>query len=135
MRYYVREARVRLGLNTTGVFIPLQPVMGGEAEVDWGHCMAISGGPKTRLRHFCMRSKYSGKHFIRCYPCEQQQALFDGHIEAVSFSGGVFPVLIYDNLTTAVQKVFKGKNRRLQECLSYGALTISGRLRPVQRID
>lgn len=26
-----------------------------------------------------------------------------------------FPVLIYDNLTTAVQKIFKGKDRRLQE--------------------
>ncbi len=62
-----------------------------------------------------MRSKYSGKHFVRCYPCERQQALFDGHIQAFSFFGGVFPVLIYDNLTTAVQKVLRGKKRVLQE--------------------
>jgi hypothetical protein len=62
-----------------------------------------------------MRSKYSGKHFVRCYPCERQQALFDGHIHAFSFYGGVFPVLIYDNLTTAVQKVLRGKKRVLQE--------------------
>ena len=62
-----------------------------------------------------MRSKYSGKHFVRCYPCERQQALFDGHIRAFSFFGGVFPVLIYDNLTTAVQKVLRGKKRVLQE--------------------
>ena len=115
VRSYVREVKARLGLNTPGVFIPLEPVIGGEAEVDWGNCIAILGGKKTRLKHFCMRSKYSGKHFVRCYPCERQQALFDGHIQAFSFFGGVFPVLIYDNLTTAVQKVFRGKKRRLQE--------------------
>ena len=115
VRNYVREAKARLGVNAPGAFIPLEPVIGGEAEVDWGNCIAILGGRKTRLKHFCMRSKYSGKHFVRCYPCERQQALFDGHIEAFSFFGGVFPVLIYDNMTTAVQKVFRGKKRRLQE--------------------
>jgi len=31
------------------------------------------------------------------------------------FFHGVFPVLIYDNLTTAVQKVYLGKKRDLQE--------------------
>ena len=61
-----------------------------------------------------MRSKFSGKHFVRCYPCERQQALFDGHIRGFTFFGGVFPILIYDNLTTAVQKILSGKNRVLQ---------------------
>jgi Transposase and inactivated derivatives len=36
---------------------------------------------------------------------------FDAHIHAFAFFGGVFPVLIYDNLTTAVQKVLLGRNR------------------------
>jgi hypothetical protein len=62
-----------------------------------------------------MRSKYSGKCFVRAYPVERQQALFDAHIRAFGFFGGVFPRLIYDNLTTAVQKVFKGKRRLEQE--------------------
>lgn len=62
-----------------------------------------------------MRSKYSGKDFVRCYPCERQQVFFDGHIKAFAFFGGIFPVLIYDNLTTAVQKVFRVKRRILQE--------------------
>jgi len=90
------------------------PEAGIEAEVDWGKCHAIINGQKMAFKFFCMRSKYSGKHFVRCYPCERQQALFDGHIRAFHFFGGVFPVLIYDNLTTAVQKVFKGKKRELQ---------------------
>lgn len=32
-----------------------------------------------------------------------------------AFFGGVFPVLIYDNLTTAVRKVLRGKDRVEQE--------------------
>jgi hypothetical protein len=36
-------------------------------------------------------------------------------MEAFAFYGGVFGTLIYDNLTTAVEKVLKGKNRKLQE--------------------
>lgn len=114
VRKYVREAKMRLGVNTARVFIPSDPEVGIEAEVDWGRCVAILGGVETRLRHFCIRSKYSGKHLVQCYPCERQQALFDAHIQAFAFFGGVFPVLIYDNLTTAVQKVFLGKKRMLQ---------------------
>ncbi|MDY0132423.1 MAG: hypothetical protein RBR53_07120 [Desulforegulaceae bacterium] len=34
---------------------------------------------------------------------------------ALFFSGGIFPNLIYDNLTIAVQKVLSGKKRILQE--------------------
>jgi len=115
VRRYVREAKLRLGVSCPQVFIPCDPHVGVEAEVDWGRCHAIIGGEQTVLKVFCMRSKYSGKHFVRCYPCERQQALFDGHIHAFAFFGGVFPVLIYDNLTTAVQRVLRGKKRVLQE--------------------
>ncbi len=115
VRRYVRESKRRLGLKGQKAFIPLQPHIGQEAEIDWGMCTAILGGERCRLKFFCMRSKFSGKHFVRCYPCERQQAFFDGHIEAFSFFGGIFPVLVYDNLTTAVQKVLRGKDRQLQQ--------------------
>ena len=115
VRRYVREAKLRLGVGARQVFIPSDPQAGVEAEVDWGRCIAILGGIEIGLKLFCMRSKFSGKHFVRCYPCERQQALFDGHIKGFSFFGGVFPILIYDNLTTAVQKILCGKNRILQE--------------------
>jgi transposase len=115
VRRYVREAKLRLGLNGQAAFIPCDPEAGIEAEVDWGRCLANIGGQETSVKFFCMRSKFSGKHFVRCYPCERQQALFDGHLRAFSFFGGVFPVLIYDNLTTAVQKIYTGKKRGLQE--------------------
>ena len=115
VRRYVREAKVRLGVGATRAFIPLDPELGQEAEVDWGTALAVISGDVGRYKFFCMRSKSSAKHFVRFYPCERQQAFFDGHIEAFSFFGGIFPVLIYDNLTTAVQKVLRGKRRLEQE--------------------
>lgn len=115
VRRYVKEAKLRLGLCGQQAFIPCEPTIGGEAEVDWGTCRAILDGETVRLKLFCMRSKYSGKHFVSCYPCERQQALFDGHIQAFSFFGGVFPFLIYDNLSTAVEKIYRGKKRELHQ--------------------
>jgi len=115
VRRHVRDLKRLLGLHECKAFLPLEPDCGREAEVDWGSAEAIICGERVRMKFFCMRSKYSGKHFVRCYPCERQQAFFDGHMHAFHFFGGVFPVLIYDNLTSAVQKVLRGKNRKEQE--------------------
>ena len=112
VRRYVRIARLDLGLDPSSqAFIPCEPDAGREAEVDWGTATAVLAGETVKLKFFCMRSKYSGKHFVRCYPCERQQAFFDAHSKAFEFFGGIFPVLIYDNLTTAVRKVLQGRNR------------------------
>lgn len=67
--------------------------MAGEAEIDWGTASAVIGGEEMSIKFFCMRSKYSGKHFVRCYPCERQQAFFDAHMHGFAFFGGIFPVL------------------------------------------
>lgn len=118
VRRYVKLARMTFGIGTPHVFIPCNPEAGKEAEVDWGTAMAIIAGEELRLKFFCMRSKYSGKHFVRFYHCERQQAFLDAHIHAFSFYGGIFPILIYDNLTTAVQKVLRGRDRIEQEGFS-----------------
>lgn len=118
VRVHVRKARLMIAGCNDKAFIPLCPDVGKEAEIDWGTATAVIDKKITRIKIFCMRSKYSGKHFVRCYPCERQRALFDGHICAFDFFGGIFPVLIYDNLTTVVRKVLLGKDRDLQESYS-----------------
>jgi transposase len=45
----------------------------------------------------------------------KDRMFFDGHIAAFAYFGGVFPVLVYDNLTVAVHTVLRGKRRREQE--------------------
>lgn len=111
VRRYVRFAKLALGIDTPCAFIPCDPEAGHEGEADWGTATAILAGEAIRLKFFCMRSKYSGKHFVRFYICERQQAFFDAHIHAFSFFGGIFPVLIYDNLSTVVEKVLRGRDR------------------------
>jgi transposase len=115
VRHYVRGAKVRLGLNVAKAFIPLDPEVGREAEVDWGTALAIIGGKPTTVKFFGMRSRYSAKHFVRGYPCERQQAFLDAHLHAFAFFGGIFPTLVYDNLTTAVRQVLRGRGRVEQE--------------------
>jgi transposase len=114
VRRYVRDAKARLGVNGAAAFLPLEPDAGREAEVDWGTAHAVIDGEHRQIKFFCMRSKFSGKHFVRCYPCERQQAFFDAHLHAFEFFGGIFPVVIYDNLTSAVRKVLRGRGREEQ---------------------
>lgn len=115
VRKFVREARVKHGAGNLKVFIPLAPELGREAEIDWGNAIAKIDGHRTRVKMFCMRSKGSGKAFVRLYPCERQQAFFDGLIQGFAFYGGIFPTLIFDNLTSAVKKVLVGKKQLEQE--------------------
>lgn len=72
-------------------------------------------GEKREVRLFCMRSRYSGKIFLRPYAWERQEMFFDAHMAAFAFFGQVFPVLVYDNVTVAVHTVLRGKRRREQE--------------------
>ena len=83
-----------------------------------GRRQSFLPGKKVRLKFFCMRSKYSGKHFVRFIPASGSRRFLMAHIQAFAFFGGVFPVLIYDNLTTAVQKVLRGRDRIEQEGFS-----------------
>ncbi len=115
VRAHVRKAKMMISGCDNKAFIPLCPKVGKEAEIDWGTASAMIDNDLTRIKFFCIRSKYSGKHFVRCYTCERQEALFDAHIHAFDFFEGIFPVLIYDNMTTVVKKVLQGKDRQLQE--------------------
>jgi transposase len=115
VRRYVRHVKISEGLYKREAFIPLSPEAGKEAEVDWGRAMAIMAGEKRTIELFCMRSKYSGRDFVRAYPHARQEAFFDGHIHAFHYFGGVFPKLVYDNLTSAVWQVLRGRQRIEQE--------------------
>ena len=64
IRRYVRMAKVVLGVEAPRAFVPCDPEAGYEAEVDGGTAVATINGERVRLKFFCMRSKYSGKHFV-----------------------------------------------------------------------
>jgi transposase len=110
VRYYVRERKREIGLGVCG-FVPQAHQPGQEAEVDWGEASVVLAGEETRVHVFMMRACWSGATFARAYLQETQQAFLDGHTHAFAFFGGVFRLVRYDNLRSAVKKVLKGRKR------------------------
>ncbi len=78
----------------------------GEAEMDWGDLMIFSMD-ENQVKKCFVRSKYSGKPFVRLYRNERQQMFFDSHIRAFAYYGNIFPTIIYYNLTTVVKQVLR----------------------------
>lgn len=110
VRGCVRKIRESLGAYEREAMVPLESDM-GVAEMDWGEAVVLLNGVRTKVKMFCMRSRFSGKCFVRLYANERQEMLFDGHIQAFNFFGGVFRQIVYDNLSTVVKKVLKGRQR------------------------
>jgi transposase len=108
VRKFVREARARLDVGRPQIFIPLSPELGQEAEIDWVTATVKIDGQPVTVKMFCTRSKGSGKHFVRLYPCERQQAFFDGMMRGFAFYRGIFSTLIFNHLTSVVKKVLVG---------------------------
>jgi transposase len=111
VRRYVRQRRQELGELVDEVFVPLCSEPGAEAEVDWGEATVVIAGVATRVFLFLMRACFSGACFVQAYTRETQQAFLEGHACAFDFFGGVFGVVRYDNLGSAVAKVLKGRRR------------------------
>lgn len=111
VRQYVSERRRELGLMGRETFVPQSYRFGGEAQVDWFEARAELDGDERKVNIFCMRSMASGGAFHRAYAHASQQAFLEGHELAFSYFGGVFEVLRYDNLASAVKKILKGYQR------------------------
>ncbi len=60
---------------------------------------------------FAMRSMASGAAFHRAYLHATQQAFLEAHEHAFAYFGGVFNMLRYDNLASAVRKILRGHRR------------------------
>jgi transposase len=104
-------------------FIPLAFAPGEAYQFDWSqeHVEIKGTIQKVYVAHF--RLCYSRKSFIAVYWRESQEMLFDAHIRAFEYFGGVPLRGIYDNMKTAVDLIFVGKdrqfNRRFLELMSH----------------
>ena len=111
VRGYVHQQRRLLGLGGHEVFVPQSYDWGVEAQVDWYEAYADLDGERTKLQVFEMRSMASGGAFHRAYTHATQQAFLEAHELAFRYFGGVFRLLRYDNLSSAVKKILRGHRR------------------------
>lgn len=111
VRQYVRSRKRQLGWPVADVFVPQRHEPGAGAEVDWGEAEVDLAGERVTVQLFVMRASYSGATFCQASPVETQQAFLELHVQAFEWFGGVFAQVRYDNLTSAVKKVLKGRRR------------------------
>ncbi|KAK0346959.1 hypothetical protein LTR94_004349 [Friedmanniomyces endolithicus] len=112
-RYATRwkiERRKDAGDGVTA-FIPLMFRPGEAYQFDWSHEDVEIAGAPMRVKVAHMRLCASRGVYVRAYPRESQEMLFDAHARGFAFFGGVPGRGIYDNMKTAVTSVFTGKER------------------------
>jgi len=96
----------------------------GEAyQFDWSHEIVVINGATTQVKVAHVRLCHSRMLFVRAYPRESQEMVFDAHDRAFAFFKGACTRGIYDNMKTAVETIFVGKerayNRRFQQMCSH----------------
>lgn len=84
----------------------------GEAfQFDFSHEDVEVAGQPMRVKAAHVRLCASRAVYVRVYPRETQEMVFDANARAFAFFGGVPTRGIYDNMKTAVDAVFVGKQR------------------------
>jgi len=110
-RAEISAARRREDASVDG-YVPQAKEPGAEAEVDFGEVFAGLAGRLARCYLFACRLSYSGKGCHRVYASQAQEAFFEGHVTAFQAIGGVpWRHIRYDNLSPAVARVLRGRNR------------------------
>jgi len=104
---------------TAATYVPLAFDPGEAFQFDWSHEIVIIDGVVTTVKVAHMRLYHSRMFYVRAYPRESQEMVFDAHDKAFAFFGGACQRGIYDNMKTAVDAIFVGRerqyNRRFQQ--------------------
>ena len=108
-------AQLRRSTQRPAVYLPLEFDPGTDAQVDWGEAEAIIAGVQQTVQFFVMRLCHSRRVFAMAFPAQKQECFFAAHVAAFAHFGGVPHRLTYDNLTTAVKRVFTGRTRQEQQ--------------------
>ena len=104
---------------SAAAYVPLSFDPGEAYQFDWSHEIVILDGATVTVKVAHVRLSHSRMLFVRAYPRETQEMVFDAHDRAFAFFGGTCSRGIYDNMKTAVDAIFVGKdrayNRRFQQ--------------------
>jgi len=112
-RFVKRWQRDRArGPASSSVFIALYFAPGEAYQFDWSHEMVDIAGVAQVVKVAHVRLCHSRVFLAVAYPRESQEMVFDAHARAFRFFGGVARRGIYDNMKTAVDIIFVGRERR-----------------------
>jgi transposase len=124
VRRYARGWENSRATAPSAAFLPLSFAPGEAYQFDWSHEVVVMNGATVTVKVAHVRLCHSRMMFVRAYPRESQEMVFDAHDRAFAFFRGACTRGIYDNMKTAVDAIFVGRerayNRRfLQMCSHY----------------
>jgi transposase len=124
VRRYAKSWAKAQGSAMADAYVPLFFAPGEAYQFDWSHEIVLINGVTVTVKVAHVRLCHSRMMFVRAYPRETQEMVFDAHDRAFAFFGGACTRGIYDNMKTAVETVFVGKDRQynrrfLQMCSHY----------------
>ncbi len=110
VRRLAAKLKAELG-NTKRVTTPLSFEAGEETQVDWGYAQVTISGLTVKACLLYLTLCYSRRTFVMAFPAEKQECFLEGHLLAFEHFGGTTSRYCYDNLSSAVKKVFLGSTR------------------------
>lgn len=123
VRRYARDWERKRSEQASQAYVPLVFDPGEAYQFDWSHEVVVINGVTTMAKVAHVRLSHSRMPFLRAYPREAQEMVFDAHDKAFTFFRGACQRGIYDNMKTAVDAVFVGKkrkfNRRFEQMMSH----------------
>ena len=108
---YVCRWREEKGKVKAGTFIPLHFPPGDAYQFDWSHEMAVINGEPRKIKVAHFRLCHSRKFLVIAYFRETQEMVMDAHAKAFQYFRGTCKRGVYDNMSTAVTSVLRGKQR------------------------
>ena len=112
VRRYAKAWYKERGGATAAAYVPLSFAPGEAYQFDWSHEIVLINGTTVTVKAAHVRLCHSRMLFVRVYPRETQEMVFDAHDRAFAFFKGTCSRGIYDNMKTAVETVFLGKDRK-----------------------
>ena len=111
VRRYASAWERREKESVAAAYVPLSFAPGEAYQFDWSHEIVVIAGVTTTVKVAHVRLCHSRMMFVRAYPRESQEMVFDAHDRAFALFKGACERGIYDNMKTAVDAVFMGKAR------------------------
>jgi len=112
VRRYARTWSKERASETASAYVPLSFAPGEAYQFDWSHDIIVMDGVTTTVKVAHVRLCHSRMMLVRAYPRETQEMVFDAHERAFAFFRGACSRGIYDNMKTAVETIFVGKDRQ-----------------------
>ncbi len=112
VRRYARHWARRQGTGLERAYVPLSFAPGEAYQFDWSTEIVVLHGTTVTVQVAQVRLCHSRMPFVRAYPRQSQEMVFDAHDRAFAFYRGTCQRGIYDNMSTAVDAVLIGRGRQ-----------------------